>query len=444
MKKNILYVALLAFAFLQVACENNKEQYLEDYNTILYFRNSGVIEHPIYKPEELSQCVVSVVKAGSNLSATPSVLLEIMDDGMLTEYNQSQGTNYKALPENCYSIKTGSLTFDPSEAFKKIELSFYTEAINAIPQSNYIVPLYLSNASDSINKEKKYMFIKPEIITPLVRLDKTGYVMNTFPETGPSRLELNLPVNLSIENKWSFNCYTEVSQDLLDKYNREQGVNYMLLPANAYTMNKDGIVGMNLQEAGSLKVEVNRESLIYGNYALPILLKGTSIETIEVDPLRKSCLLGVSYVPDANKLKPVRLNVAMVSYHPNSICEGSVAELFDGDAGTYFHSDYSVGKPLPHWLQFALPEECTVFRFEYLTRNAGEHVIPRQITLYGSTDGADFKKIVVMDNGLPLEPGKTYTSPVIVAGGKIKHIRMTVDNSLSGSFALAEFRLWTL
>lgn len=448
MKKSILYIALLLFTFLQTSCEDNKEQYLEDYSTILYFRNSGEIEHTIYKTEEMSQYVVSVVKAGSDQNAVTSVDIKIMDEAMLADYNAGHGTRYKALPTDCYSIVTGNLSFSSLDLYKEIDMTLHTMPINNIQgegsAGDYIVPLYLSDSSDMINEGKKYLFIKPEVKTPLVSFEKTGYVMNSFSETGDSPLELSLPIRLSIENKWSFNCFTEVNEGLLERYNREQGVNFMLLPTASYALNEDGVVGMKPGVINGLKVNVDRRSLNYGNYILPLQLTGTSVETINVDPSGNSCLLGVSYVPDASSLKLIQLLENQISYHPNSICEGSVAGLIDGNPDTYYHSDYNAGVPLPHWLQFALPTESSAFRFEYLTRNAGAHVVPRRISLYGSEDGVAFKKIITLGETLPFDTGKTYTSPVFVVGEKIKSIRMTVDDSLSGSFALAEFKLWAL
>lgn len=448
MKKSILYIALCLFSILQISCEDNREQYLDDYSTILYFRNSGEIEYSIYKTEEMTKYAVAIAKAGSDKNAKTTVEMKVMDEVMLAEYNENQGTHYKILPSGCYSIETGNLIFAATEMYKKIDLSFYTEAISALQgeeqENEYIVPLFLCNSADSINAEKKYMFIKPEVITPVVSFEKTGYVMNSFPETGGNHIDLTLPLGLSIENKWSFDCYTEVDETLLDEYNREQGVNLMLLPPSSYTMNQGGIVKMAPDGENKLDVRVTREGLSYGNYVLPLALTGTSFETIDVDPAKKSCLLGVSYVPDAGNLPSIQLVESMISYHPNSICEGSVAELIDGDPGTYFHSDYSVGVALPHWLQFALSSEISAFRFEYVTRNAGSHVVPHRVSLYGSADGVEFKKIVVLSSELPFDVGQTYTSPVLVTGKKIKHIRMTVDESPSGSFALAEFRLWAL
>lgn len=448
MKKSILYVALCMFLFLQTSCEDNKEQYLDDYSTILYFRDSGEIDYSIYKTEESADYAISVVKAGSDKTSVTAVNMELMDESLLAAYNEEHGTRYKILPSGCYSIETGQLTFSAADMYKKINLSFYSKPVNVLQEEegidNYVVPLVLSNSADSINAEKKYVLIKPKVVTPLVSFEKTGYVMNSFSEKSNPLVDLKLPIWLSIKNKWSFDCYTEVNEELLEAYNQEQGVNFILLPPNLYTMNEGGIVKMTPEGDNRLNITVNREGLSYGNYVLPLLLTGVSMETIEPDPAKNSCLLGVSYVPDVDDLQPIHLTESMISYHPNSICEGGIEYLIDGDPGTYFHSDYTVGVPLPHWLQFALPEECSAFRFEYITRNAGPHVVPHKVSLYGSEDGVEFRKIVVLSSELPYDVGQTYTSPVLVTGENIKHIRMTVDESPSGSFALAEFKLWTL
>ena len=60
MKKYIKYLFLCLFAFL-IACEDNREQYWDDYSTILYFRNSGEIECPLYKPEETTPYAIAIV-----------------------------------------------------------------------------------------------------------------------------------------------------------------------------------------------------------------------------------------------------------------------------------------------------------------------------------------------------------------------------------------------
>ena len=121
MKKSILYITLCLFSILQISCEDNREQYLDDYSTILYFRNSGEIEYSIYKTEEMTKYAVAIAKAGSDKNAKTTVEMKVMDEVMLAEYNENQGTHYKILPSGCYSIETGNLTFAATEMYKKSE-----------------------------------------------------------------------------------------------------------------------------------------------------------------------------------------------------------------------------------------------------------------------------------------------------------------------------------
>jgi len=111
---------------------------------------------------------------------------------MLAEYNNIHGTHYKVLPTNCYDFETGRINFNSTDMYKKLDMAFYTDPVNALQTGNeeteYVVPLFLSNSADSINAEKQYMFIKPTVVTPVVSFEKNGYIMNSFSETGDAQM----------------------------------------------------------------------------------------------------------------------------------------------------------------------------------------------------------------------------------------------------------------
>ena len=53
MKKNILLAALAAgLLVIPTACEDNRDEFLSDFSTIFYFRNSGELSVTIYKTGE--------------------------------------------------------------------------------------------------------------------------------------------------------------------------------------------------------------------------------------------------------------------------------------------------------------------------------------------------------------------------------------------------------
>ena len=53
MRNNILLVSFVsAFLLTQTACEDGKDEFLDDFSTILYFRNSGEIPVSVYNTGE--------------------------------------------------------------------------------------------------------------------------------------------------------------------------------------------------------------------------------------------------------------------------------------------------------------------------------------------------------------------------------------------------------
>lgn len=53
-EKNILFAILATSCLLtHTACEDGKDEYLSDFSTILYFRNSGELPLTVYKTGEI-------------------------------------------------------------------------------------------------------------------------------------------------------------------------------------------------------------------------------------------------------------------------------------------------------------------------------------------------------------------------------------------------------
>ena len=60
----------------------------------------------------------------------------------------------------------------------------------------FVIPFMLYNGSDSINAKRKYVFVKPSVIIPLVSFGRTGYSLNTISDAaGGNEVQLNLPVD---------------------------------------------------------------------------------------------------------------------------------------------------------------------------------------------------------------------------------------------------------
>lgn len=124
MKKNILLTALaVGLLIVPTACEDNKDEFLSDFSTILYFRNSGEIALPTYITGENANYTLIVNKSGSDLGATSSVDVNIMSKASLQAYNTRHGYNYQAYPASCYHFETLPCSLALPTCIKKCPLN---------------------------------------------------------------------------------------------------------------------------------------------------------------------------------------------------------------------------------------------------------------------------------------------------------------------------------
>lgn len=163
MKKQIILMSLL-LGLTFGACEDNKEQYLDQYSTITYFRNSGVDELTLYKTGVDTDYSIIINKAGSNLNTATSVNMLVMNEIELNYYNNRNSTNYEILPTDCYQINgETALNFEPGETSKKVGVVFKTNTIDELMTAHlnqeYVLPLQLVESADSINSQKKMLLI---------------------------------------------------------------------------------------------------------------------------------------------------------------------------------------------------------------------------------------------------------------------------------------------
>lgn len=447
MKNKILTTTLVAACWLTYsACEDGKDEFLNDFTTILSFRNYDEIPLTMYRTGENTDYQLIVNKSGSALNTTASASIEIMDDATLSIYNAENGKSYKKYPDNCYSFNGNKFVeFGASDSYQTRNITLFTEKIleNNERDNNFVIPFMLYNGSDSINAKRKYVFVKPSVIIPLVSFGRTGYSLNTISDAaGGNEVQLNLPVDFSTDNRWTFNCEIATDETLLNAFNEENEVDYAMLPTSAYKMSNNGNVAFTPgNNTSNLDITVNRSLLSYGNFVLPLRLTDCTSQYFHVDEANNTCLFGVSYVPDESKLHKVVLTKEMISIHPNREVEGSVAEMLDGRYDTYYHSDYSVEPGLPHYIQVALPESHTALMFEYQVRHSNNNGAPQRITILGSMNGENFSKIMTITEGLPTQKSEKYKSPVLV-GKEFKHVRVRVEATpANNSFAFAEFSL---
>lgn len=144
--------------------------------------------------------------------------------------------------------------------------------------------------------------------------------------------------------------------------------------------------------------------------------------------------------------KQIVLTEEQLSTNAQEGSEGPIKNLLDGDAATYFHSDWHNNFPAPHWFQVDLGKEVTYFKYESIARD-NKKDIPNDIDIMGSNDGVNFELIENLTeekNGMPMSV-TPFMSPVMGDNSKpYRYIRYSVNHTNSGAifFSMAEFKIF--
>ena len=134
--KNRLTISLLfALGLSFTACEDKRDEFLSDYDTRMYFRNSDLQEQDCYITGDLTNYTVSVVKAGSELNAVADASVTMMDEAQLLAYNDQNVTNYSILPSECYTLNGElKMNFAADDLYRTFDVAFNPELIYKLPK----------------------------------------------------------------------------------------------------------------------------------------------------------------------------------------------------------------------------------------------------------------------------------------------------------------------
>lgn len=97
MKNKLLTIALTAACCLTyIACDDNKDEFLDEFSTILSFRNCDEIEVEVYNTGENGEYQLIVNKSGTQLGTVTRASIDVMDKALLkSTMNKTEKTiNY--------------------------------------------------------------------------------------------------------------------------------------------------------------------------------------------------------------------------------------------------------------------------------------------------------------------------------------------------------------
>ncbi len=192
----------------------------------------------------------------------------VVDQTLIDEYNELNGTSFGMMPESGYTIGAASIAFPEKAKEATFTIQFKPETIVAEAGStrqaeNYVIP-FACVPKTTVNSEVQRL-------SALVRFSFSEPTVTVDAPVDPE--ELTFIAGVPVSRKLELSCRTNfttlkpaklafaATQEMVDAYNDANGSEYLLLPSSCYTI-----------DAGSFDSEAL--SLVYG----------ITLDASEVDP----------------------------------------------------------------------------------------------------------------------------------------------------------------
>lgn len=422
--KKIIFMSLLGLMVGATACEDNKDEFLSDYATTMYIRNSGEQKVTCYITGEDTKYDFSIVKAGYEDKAISDAKISVMDAAQLAVYNSEHGTDYVLLPGDCYEFCTETnLTFAANDTYKTVGVNLKPSQVKELGAGNHVLPLLLTS-SQTVNEEKNVAFIKPIAVAPALSMKIKESDSYTISKNGSV---ISIPLQLQIDNLWDFQAKVVVDEA------------ETTLDSESFSLANDGIVNFIAGSNGTLDIHVSALKQISGQIALKI--ESVIGKEFDYDP-------EVYTVDCAMEAYPLTVN--MLSTNALEPLEGSLANLLDNNVNTFFHSAWSVAINEAHHVQINLPENVKKFGFSYTNRAENGNAALAWFNLYGGTNNDDLEVIKSYSwdgDGLPGGAAGKFVSGTLEVDNPVNVLRFELANTnWTGGvfFVWSEFKLYVI
>lgn len=420
-------------------CEDTRSDYMEEFQTLIYFRNSGEQTLSLYLTGENTLYDIPICKSGRDLDATATARIVVMDQAQLDIYNLENLTDYVQLPANCYKFLTPTeFTFTSHDAYQVARVELDTNAVSDLqtqdPSAHYVLALQVYS-NQPISESINLLMLNLQIDIPQLSLATSGFVQSFYTTSSPMVNTYENSVDLNIDNNWDFTCQLEVlDQEWLESYNAQNGTEYQMLPEGAYTVPAEVSFTAGTKSI-PFTITVDRSSLsLLQEYLLPVRLVGCSKDEFAIQDSASEYLLNVRLDPDK-----ITLSADMASSpYTHTGDGGGLPALFDGEvsATSYWHSFYG-GGPVgdPQWgyyIDLTLNDPLSTFILRYATR-ANPNAVPADVRIGVSEDGENWTEVGRVSSGLPTEALAWASLPTCSYPTAIKHIRFGMLSSTGGA-----------
>ena len=278
--KNILKVLSVALLVGAVSCENNRNDNLTE--PFAYFVNSGLQDARYYDLNREPSFSAHIYRSG--YFDAPVELTVSVAESAVEEYNVANGTSYRMLPEEYYTLDRTAVSLPKSERCADIVVSFDYDGILALGSDHdYVLALDLS-ASVAVNERKSSVLVRPVMIKSEMFFCQNHVEELKLEEQSPKVWTREFTVSLPFENPSDCTFGFDTTQSVLDEYNAAHGTKFRIAPSEAFSLEGDFRLPAGVSETTvTLKVDPAK---IPDNrhFAIPVLLESNSCDyTINPD-----------------------------------------------------------------------------------------------------------------------------------------------------------------
>lgn len=453
MKKILKYMLPAVLALLAcAACEDHRSDYLEDFQTMVYFRNGGEQSLTLYRTGEEGVYKIPVCKSGRNLQGEATAEIIPFDESAMAIYNVQKETDYKLVPASLFTFVDESgaaladqakvkLSFGPDDAYKVVTIRMNTVEISNLkesdPEHEFVLGFQLfaeGNVSDEIN----LIVLRPDIDIPSLSLVSPGVEVHKYTSASQMSETYHNTISLNMEeNRWDFDCtLTVLDEDWLKAYNADNNTSFEMLPASTFNIPSKKVSFAAGQTEVGFDVVINREGMdMLKEYALPIKLSACSKKEFSIDEKRNVYILNVRLDPDQ-----ITITSDMISVSADQGNDGTGAPaLIDDDILTYWHSPWGffVENPDPTYgvyIDIALKSPLKAIVFDYCTRSQNKNGVPTHVVIGVGDDGKNWTVLgeAATDEMASATTGQWITLPVMKHTATFRYIRFGIAESVAG------------
>lgn len=468
--------------------------YPEQFDSVFSIRDAGTKEVTLYATDESYGYPMVILKGGYDPEVQSTATIKVMNDVEFQTYTESLGAASAYIPvgKECYSfVNDGNdeTVLEQTYAFgssdKKAEiatlylrpravLNWMNENKQMIDDNQLypVVPVKLISETDTVSANSNVVLLKIDVRTPELTFDvpaaptviARSFNKQTF-ETDEPQHTFTVNFQIPCANPWGFklhviNDYKKI-QGIIDDYNDDHGTSFRTLPKDNLVSMPDVVDFAPGVESQALNFTVALNDLVIGRkYAIAVAFDTINQPALEWydetnnpgEALKfdaKKYMIFTVTVNDMVPLTKLALNDSMVTANDVDDSEGScVAAIFDGNTGTFFHSNWHTAAPREQYyasyLEITLPEPKSLFRFKLTNRDSAAAAgYVKTVYLYGTDDPNNwpttpFARITDMnaegklDAALATAEFGTDEEPFGESGKPYKYIRFCVMESGGG------------